>query len=459
MKKSVGPIGVLVLCTLGLALSPAAWAGGYFLVPRGARNLGRGGASVASAADMTAFWVNPARLAHLRGVQLHTDVGLGLWQIQFQRATDPDIDPRGFPESRNIAPPLASPSLFGGWDAGQDWFEASLGVYGPYAGDLGFSAAGPQRYSLVYMNMLEITYQLAVAFRPLDWLAIGAAFQVHDVQVTQTIMLSAYTGVNALSRRESGSDEIYSEIEAAGHFNPSGLFGIWFGPTEWLDFGIAAQLPVNVKAKGQVSVDLPSDNALLRDAWVDGDQVRLSFALPTIVRGGLAVRLPRRVEVELNVAAEFWRPHRDLAVELDDVAVRDVEGGLDLTMDDITIAQDWQTSLSLALGAEWEALPQRLRVRGGAYYDSGAVPDHTLSVAWVDSNKVGLSLGLSVEFWKMGLDLAYSHVFFLPRKINDSEVTQINPIRPEEPELAAIVGNGTYRSSLDVIAASLRAQF
>lgn len=448
--------------TLAVALwgwSAPSWAGGYNLLPRGARSLGRAGAFVASADDLTAAWANPARLATLRGVHVLGDLGVGYWQITFQRATDPEVDPEGFAPAENIAPPVASPSLFLGWDFGLDWLQVTLGFYGPYAGDLGFDSMGPQRYTLVYLDMFQANYQLAVAVRPLSWLAIGAAFQIQDLRMTNGIKISGYTGFDPMGPPESPSNDILVEIDVASHFNPSGLFGLWIGPVDWLDLGLSVQLPINVEADGTVQAWLPSDNPMLRDAWIDGDQVTVHLSTATIIRAGAAFRLPRRFELAIDFWGELWQPHESLHTEVHDVVLRDVEGDMDIAFGDMTLPQDWESSFGVAAAVEWETIADRLHLRLGILYDSGAIPDHTLSVAWVDSHKVALSFGLTVEVWRFAFDLGYAHLFFVPRTVDNSVVRQINPLEPRQEELTNVVGNGRYESAIDVVALTVRAHF
>lgn len=441
-----------------MAAAPV-WAGGYNLLPRGARALGRGGAHVASVDDLGAAWMNPARLALLRGVHVNADVGLGFWHLDFQRATNLEVDPSGFENSENIAPPTWSPSLLLGWDFGLDWFQASIGFYGPYGGDLGFDSMASTRYSLVYLDMFQAIYQIAVAFRPFSWLAIGGAFQIQDVRMTNAVKLSGYTGFEPLGPPESPTNDILVELDVASHFNPSALFGIWAAPADWVDIGLSVQLPLNVVADGTVRAWLPTDNAMLRDAWVDGEDVTVHLATATTIRAGVGLRLPHRFQVEVDAWIELWEPHEDIFTEVHDVVLRDVEGGLDIEFGDIELPQDWDTSYGAALGVEWEAIIDRLSVRLGFSYDSSAIPDQTVTVAWFDSHKLGLFLGLTVEVWRFAFDIGYGHVFFLDREVDNSIVRQINPLQPQEEELYTIVGNGAYQSSIDIFALAIRAQF
>lgn len=449
---------VFVIVAL-LAHAGLAHAGGYSLLPRGARNLGRGGASVAGLRDLSAAWMNPAILAHLRGVHVLADVGMGIWQLSFARSADPAISPHGFAPVENMAPPTFSPSVFLGWDFGLDWFQVTFGFFGPYGGDVGFDSMSSARYTLVYLDMFEATYQLAVAFRPFSWLAIGAAFQIRDVRMTQAVKLTVYTGFDTLGPPESTSDDVLTEIDVAKHINPSGLFGIWVGPADWVDLGLSVQLPMRVQADGTASVTLPTDNPLLRDAYVEGDQVSVHINTATVIRAGVALRFPHRFEVEVDTWAEIWEPHEDIFVEAHDVVVRNVEGGVDLAVNDMSVPQDWHVAFGAAAGAEWETIEDRLSLRLGVYYDSGGVPDHTVSVGWFDSHKFGLSLGLTVEVWRFAFDIAYSHLFFVPRDISTSQVRQLCPLEPQRAELLTVVGNGRYESSLDVVALTVRAAF
>ena len=85
----------LFLAAAVITFGSTAQAGGYALVPRGARALGMGGALVAGATDLTAAWLNPAVLANLRGVHVLADIGIGYWWLGFDRAPDPAVAASG----------------------------------------------------------------------------------------------------------------------------------------------------------------------------------------------------------------------------------------------------------------------------------------------------------------------------------------------------------------------------
>ncbi len=141
------------------------------------------------------------------------------------------------------------------------------------------------------------------------------------------------------------------------------------------------------------------------------------------------------------------------------MVVRDVEGGVDIAIQDMVVPQRWHVAFGAAAGGEWEVTEDRLHLRLGLSYDSGAIPDQTVSAAWYDSHKFGLHVGLTVEVWHLAFDLGYCHLFFLPRQVSSSELRQLNPLEPQVEELLSVIGNGQYESSLDAIALAVRAAF
>jgi len=76
------------------------------------------------------------------------------------------------------------------------------------------------------------------------------------------------------------------------------------------------------------------------------------------------------------------------------------------------IPHNWRDVVGVRLGSDVTILPNRLAVRGGAFFESKGQQDQYINLDFDRSWKVGLTLGGTVRFGPADIHLAYSHVFF-----------------------------------------------
>jgi long-subunit fatty acid transport protein len=84
-----------------------------------------------------------------------------------------------------------------------------------------------------------------------------------------------------------------------------------------------------------------------------------------------------------------------------------------------------------------------LHLRGGAFYETSAFGDETFSVAVLDGDKLGLTLGVSFDVGPVRVDVAAARIMQGTRVVETSEVSQMNATNPNQ---TTVVGNGTYES-------------
>src|SRR5690606_33731597 len=113
----------------------------------------------------------------------------------------------------------------------------------------------------------------------------------------------------------------------------------------------------------------------------------------------------------------------------------------------IDIPRNFQDTWSVRLGAEYlvEGGGVGWQLRGGASYESSAVPEEYLSVLTVDIPKVTLALGLGIHYEDARFDIMYAHVFG-PEVVVEPENAQmplLSPVEANVPEPHTING-GNY---------------
>jgi long-chain fatty acid transport protein len=446
------PARVALLYSLWPALAQAA---GFYVPDLGVNALGRAGAFVARADDLTAAWYNPAGLADQGGTRFHGDVGVVKQSVFFQR-TDERGSTAGYPPVGNTSIPYVIPFLGLSSDFGLRDLSFSLSVYGPYAGLYQYpdSPSAPQRYSLISGSVWEAVYgQISAGWRVTRWLRLGASFQWVEVKASQKLALS----VMGTQENEGGSDARV-QFDVADRFTPNTHLGLIVSPTPFLDFGFSVKMPMPVNCEGTLRVDQGDLMALrtsipaLQNLGVTGERVSVSFELPLILRTGLRYKHPR-FDIETDVIVERWTGFSKLSVVPQDIQYT-FSSPTPIPLPPIVQDRGYGWAYSVRLGSDFEILPGRLTGRLGYYFETSAIPARSLNVSAMDMDKHGAAVGVTAKFGWFSLSLAYAHVQLLEQRVLDSSSRQINLtyIAFNLQDQAPPVGRGIYRSGYDILA-------
>lgn len=425
-----------------------AWAGGYFYSDSGVVPLGRGGAWIASADTQFAQRYNPAGLVRVTDVTINLGLNEVQQRIAFTRAPTDELT---FPTVENEASPFEVPE--GGVVAPlADGLVVALGFTSPFAPSSLYPADGPQRYSIIDTGIYEFTVGASVAWRPkpIPWLAIGATLQWNYLQVNEALAVTI-----------NGSDDPAADIDVSARvtdlFSPGINVGLLIEPVPELSIGLDVQPPVAFEAHGPGTLDFTGitfEDGLNEKSYTDED-VALNISLPLELKGGVAVRPVERLEIEVAAVWQAWSSVEDILIEEVDVEldVKD-EPIWDLLIppdqravdDSFTLPAGLRDTISLRLGGELDAT-DGFAVRAGGFWESGAFPSSTLSVALVDSDKV--QIGGGATGWladrRFRLDGGFAWIFLPTVTVDDSTVTQVDAgVLPGTVPL--VVGNGVYES-------------
>ncbi len=473
--KSVA-VAVFVL----LAWTPRAQAGGFYLLERGTRTLGRGGAHVAGADDGNALWMNPAGLS-LAGTSLDVDATLSVLTVNFARSGD-------YPAVSSTSEPIPIPSVTATWQLNREW-SLGGGVLAPNAGlnnwpEQSGNGPAPQRYSALRMDGTWLAMPtLGVAFRPIPEWSIGLAGHLVLGQFAPSLAVSTCDGVTCSYPEDDRYDVI---ARAALPVTATPALGL--GTTLHLHpfrFAISATTPFTLGGRARLEARLPAavifDGAFMRsragacgqvsDAEVAGDanhacravEGGLSIPLPLVLRAGVEWQADAALRIEISGVYETWSSQRDLSIVPDNAWLVNAVGGvLDYQFGVIQLPRMMQDTLSLRAGSEWQVVSD-FSLRGGLSWESAAFSDRTVSVLTPDGEKVSVALGATWTFLRddnMSLQLdaliGYAHVF--SRDVRTSVLTQVRPVRPSLSE-QVIVGNGRYDFTLPFFGIGLRALF
>ncbi len=412
-------------------------AAGYYVPDTGTAARAKGGAYVAMTGDPLQMIFNPAGLVGSKQ-QMLVDV-TSLWQWETFERTDIAADSTAGTRAKNSPEPQIVPNLIYAHPIG-DKLVIAGGIHAPAGPRYKFADRGPQRYSVSEMYLVEASYGVAVAYRAHKMVAVGLELEgmVHGVQhrlyVTQNAPPAAPT--------EAPANDVSQELDVWDYFTPMARIGVVVTPMEGLDIGLSYRPPAEAKCEGS-----------LKSAATD-DKVTFEFGVASVARAGVRFSRPAW-DVEADFVLEDWSNHDvQVLTAKDGVFLLPQEGGV------TKVYREFGTSTGVRVGGGWAATPA-IRVLGGIFYETAAVPDKRLDAGSYDANKTGLNVGGQWTGGRFTVTGAYTHVLLDSRTITTSENRQQSPfdLDGSDPASYSVISNGKYSGSYDMLGVSLATRF
>ena len=442
---SLGVVAALV------ASAGSSFAGGLQLPTRGVQPTARGGAVVASVADLHSMWFNPAGLAALAGDGKNSylvDFSYVRQAVEYTRI-DSGNNPQ--PTVENDAPGMPLPTLAVGFDLG-DKATLAAGILVPYAALGRYPDEGAQRYSLVDLSQtVMFIAEVAVGYRVSSKIRVGAGLQNMVFKMASINIFSSCPGETVCAPEDPEFDAV-GQVEQLSLFIPSGVAGAQIDITDKLRLGGSFQLPFFISGKGSFSTRLPT-SGFYDGASVVGDRADVTFTLPPILRLGAEYDVAALWRAEVDATIEFWSVHDEFGIEPKNVRIEGAAGVGTYELGAMNIPRNYDNSMSLNLGVEGKLSAESpLTLLAGYVYETSAAPDAYLSVLTVDGQKHLLSAGIGYAVGKMMVNAMVGFAMLADRTVTNDEARspQLTPIRddPDDPDpLHIYVNAGDYSSS------------
>jgi long-chain fatty acid transport protein len=458
-----------LVCSAALAsvmTSETAQAGGYFLGPIGGQAVGRAGAFVAKANDLSAAYYNPAGFALVKGTRLQLDNKFSYNHIEFQR--EPVLD--GMDVSQPFAPvsnepkfqPL-DPLLGVATDFGLSDFAFALVVYANSGvSKLEFPVDGGQRYMMTKRDGIFINYSLNAAWRPHPKWSFGISPQVIAVpELTYQLVVNGAPANIPPPNGVSNNYDILATVQGKDMFTLNAIVGAWFSPTPNIELGLSGQvLPAKIVTDGPITLDFLNPTQTLpivteRGRGLPADDVTIELPLPMWAKlGGRYVGRNAAgaevFDVELDVTYERWSVAERFTVDSNNL--EGVAGATRIPVGVIQVEKQWQDVFAFNLGGDYAAVPDLLTLRAGAYYETAAAQPEYSSVDFVTGQQLGVTCGGTVRFGGLAVSLGYEfrHQPEVVTTTANGRVYQVLPSSSVNPGLAATrlaVNGGTFRAN------------
>lgn len=457
---------------VGLSYAETAFAGGYFAGPIGGQAVGRGGAYVAKANDLSAAYYNPAGFALTQGTRLQLDNKFAYNHVTFQR--DPVLDGEGqvhpfAPVSNEPKFQALNPLLGVATDFGLDEVAFAFVAYANSGvAKMRFPVDGGQRYLMTERDGTFLNYSLSLAWHPHpDW-SFGISPQVVTVpnSTYQLVVNGALSNVPVPNGVDNNYD-ILATVQGKDLFTPNAILGAWFRPASHLEFGLSGQvLPAKIVTDGTIHMRFLNPTQTLtitseRGRGLPADDVNIELPLPMWAKlGGRYVSRDSKgnevFDVELDVTYERWSVVERFVVDTHDLeAVASQPQGVGqqrIPIGVIVVEKRWQDVIGLHVGGDYAAVADLLTVRVGAYYEvPTAKPEYT-SVDFVTGQQLGLTCGGTLHWGHLAVSLGYElrHQPAVTTTTESGKVHQILPAATAVPSLRdtrLTVNGGTYGAS------------
>ena len=475
------PLLGLTLALAGSALAPRrAEAAGLYTADRGVRPLGRGGAFVAGADDLGAIWYNPAGLADA-GTTVFIDLAWLNFSSEYTRSTrvtdnGGTIRTYKYPKVDGTTPFLPIPTIGGSYNFGdQKQYTAAFGVLAPYTAIASYPLTvggqpSPSRYSLVSLDGSALVLVGAYfSYKPIKQIRIGLGLQALVGKFASKVVFSASPPDRVISSPEDPQYDSISQLTVGPIVAPSGNFGIIAEPERHVRIGLSAQLPVWINAPATIKVRLPNA-AVFDKAYQDGENARVRFKLPPILRAGVEYRTDLResdtLRIEGSYVREFWSLHESIDVRPDNVKLYDITGfPSPFGVAPISLPRHFKDSNSFRLGGEYSTKSifggVRTDLRAGVSYETSAIPKEWVSPLTYDANKIIAGAGASLhagDHWR--LDAVAALVLLAGTTVppETALVPRVNPVQGN-PTATESINGGTYSARAVILGVGAEYKF
>ena len=419
MNKTIAFIALL----LALMLPSVVFASGFFTPEVGAKSAARGGAFIAACDDLTALYLNPGALSRIKGSNLLLQVNYDVMHTYYRR--EPYL-----PAVWNRNPLDVIPFLGVSTDFHLDSWTFAFGLFGPNGVTQRYRYDGPQRYSVLEANSVQIYYALAAGWQPLNWLRVGANFMMTQFSKED------YYGFSVLHDRNAKYD-VEAQFLAKSDFMPTWSAGVILEPVSWFNLAFAYIAASEPDLKGALTAEMPPFYADLLGYEIYSDKIEVGIQYPDQYRGGARFIYRDIFDVELAFSFIPWSSLVSFPVDLEKEEL----------IEDFDLELYWRDSWSYRVGSSYR-IDDHWQLHAGYYFEEPATPKRTHGPGGVENDRNAFSGGMTLSYLGMDLTFSYAHVF-----MDDQEI----PPPPVEGTLDD--GRGKYKGSFDMFLGAINMNF
>jgi long-chain fatty acid transport protein len=410
LKKVITLFFTIVFCT-------GIFAGGFQINNQGARAMGMGNAFTAVVNDASAVYWNGAGLVNVYGTNFMLGTALTMPSTKFTGIAPATTEYEM--ESQVFTPP----HLFASHRISSD-LAAGIGFNTPFGLGSKWEDNWIGSFLSIETELQVFTVSPVLAYRLMEGLSVSAGFVYSwaNVKIARNVALPAPPGT-AFVNMEGDDKSSYGFT-----------LGLMYKPSERFSIGASFRSEMNYEFEGEAT---PSNATNPIYNVLFGSKISAELTTPMNAQLGLAYRFTPDLLVAADVQYVGWSSYDSLIIVFDSQVGRAAS------------AREYDNSVITRLGAEYR-FSKTLAMQGGVYYDMNPVKSERQSPSLPESDRLGLSLGLSYRITGgLGAQLSYLYVHSFEQEVTNSQEIAFVPGR------GAVPFNGTYNAMANVVSISL----
>ncbi len=412
----------LTFCTLS-----SAYGSGFAIYTQGASALGQADAVIAHADDPSAVFFNPALINKLSGTQIESGTTL-LFPSQ-------DFESNATGDTFSTKNDVFYPSTLFVTHKFNDKISAGLGIFSPFGLGTDWGDDWEGRYIATNSEMQTFNINPVVSYQivPNVAFAAGVDLLLLDTTLEKNINMSAFGLPDAGQKFDGNGDGV--------GFN----FGVLYDITEDISFGVSYRSEIDVNIDGNATFDLSSDTPPVIGALFPNTDGNADISLPQQVHAGICYKGFNNLTLETGLRWEDWSSFKELKVTLDQPV-----GGSNESITE----KNWQDAYAVNLGAKYR-FNDTVALLAGYLYSGNPVPDNTFDPIVPDANVHLFTIGTSIKYKKINIDLSYGYQKF--EGTNKDNTIDDNP--SDGVLNTATSANGQYDTDFHMFGISLTYKF
>lgn len=415
---------VLIIMILGHYSIPSAYGSGYAIYTQGATSTGQAAATIAHTDDPSAIFFNPALINELDKTQVMIGTTFLIpsreFTSQYTGNTQNGDNGVFFPSTIYITHKF------------DDNWSAGLGVFNPFGLGAKWPTTWEGRYIATDSELSTYNINPVVSYQAAPWISVAAGLDV--VFLDTTLERNIYLAPFGLP---DGAEKFKGSGTGVGY-----NLGLLLKPVKDVSIGASYRSMIKIGASGDTTFDLPVPQLAALFPNTGGS---VGIVLPQQLQFGVCYKGFYPFTVEIGGRWEGWSSVKQLQFTFDQpIAGSNV----------YTSQRDWKNTWSEDIGFKYQ-LNDTVALLAGYLHQGNPIPDQTYDPVVPDANANLVTIGTDLKFGDFKIGLAYGYQWFSTRTKNNAVDDNpndgiVNPVTS---------ANGTYKSSLNMVAVSLTYKF
>lgn len=426
-KSSVAAAGLLSLLACLFFSASDSYGAGFAVYAQGGSTFSQATATIAHGEDSSVIFYNPALINQFPGTQVQAGTTLIIPIREFKSAFTG--------QTTKAESQVFFPSTFYITHAVSDSFSVGFGIFNPFGLGTKWPENWEGRYIATKSEMTTFAFNPVVSIKPAPWITVagGITYLTLDATFERHINFSPFGIPDGTQKLKGNGDGFGCNL------------GLLVEPSKDIAVGLSYRSKIHVDIDGNVTFGLPAAGAPLLGPLFPNTGARTSLDLPAQAYAGIYFKQFHPFTFEIATRWEGWSSFRELSVQLDQPVVGSTSSVTPRAWRDV-----WAGIVSLKY-----QLNDTVALLGGYQYEGNAVPNQTFEPAIPDSNSHYFSIGTDIKLKSLGISLGYGYQVFQKRTKNNAIDDNLSDgvVNP------AASANGTYKSSLHMVALSLTYKF